>query len=123
MAVVGLDLESRLEIFDSVGFLLKGAKLGPSLVVLLKAYARASALSFASRSAGDMDDRWRGPLEACGDDDDSPSSRASLVTRPCVMIDQYCINGVKNETFANEIRPIGGFPKSRQSPDCFVQDG
>jgi hypothetical protein len=33
VAVVGLDLESRLEILDSVGFLLKGAKLGPSLVV------------------------------------------------------------------------------------------
>ena len=108
------DLDDELDCRGSFRF-----RLGPSLVVLLKAYARASALSFASRSAGDMDDRWRGPLEACGDDDDSPSSRASLVTRPCVMIDQYCINGVKNET-ANEIRPIGGFPKSRQSPDCFV---
>ena len=106
------DLDDELDCRGSFRF-----RLGPSLVVLLKAYARASALSFASRSAGDI--RWRGPLAACGDDDDSPSSRASLVTRPCVMIDQYCINGVKNET-ANEIRPIGGLPKSRQSPDCFV---
>ena len=33
VAVMWLDLESRFEIFDSVDFLLKGAKLGRSLVV------------------------------------------------------------------------------------------
>jgi len=110
------DLDDELDCRGSFRF-----RLGPSLVVLLKAYARASALSFASRSAGDI--RWRGPLADCGDDDDSPSSRASLGTRPCVMIDQYCINRVKNEALRMKFVQLVAFQKSRQSPDCFVQDG